>query len=519
MLRIRKKEIPFCAVLLVFAIICAATNIISGDDVVNYYSYVKNDRFHNPIESISGRYFSEAVGYLFFPSTFLRLITYVVLFYSLLRLMSGCAQTERRRVVQSWMSLCLICTMRAKMFAEVFMWIGSYLQYVTAMVLILIYIQICLREFSGKPLQTRLAIPLFALIGAAASLCAEHMTIYNCILALFIVLYTAISKRQRLRLYQIVYAVASFGAAVAMFLHPGYQAVVDETDTITYRFIEFTPIDILTQIYLKVVGPFSLKNLFLNALLTAAVLILYIKTDRNTWRSDHARFAKAALGITIAYPLYYMLNILNVRLLPLDGSMRLYALETAFAFLHVVSLIFLAIKLTSPRSAFRFTLFLLSAVMCAAPFCMANPVNERCFFATYCFWVMTASEIIGQAADKLAVDTQMICKKTAALLCIIPVCYISYINIVNWLIFKENVKYIKQQLADQSIRIKVIDEQYPEYASADSFNTVIEYCLDPAAHKGQWLFYECQAELYGIDTDALKNVVSILHISIYDYLL
>ena len=518
-LKSRRKEWSFCAVLLIFAVICCATNVISGDDVVNYFFYIKDSPYNTPLSSISGRYLSVALGYPLIYSSVLRPLVYIPAVYALVRLMDGCAQTERRRVGISWLSLCLICLMRPMMFSQIFMWLGSFTQYVTSMVLLLLYLRFCLREFAGKPVRSPLAVPLFAAVGLAASLLAEHMTIYACVLALFVVGYSAIAKTQKLRLYQIAFAVGSLAGALVMFLNQNYQAVVNETDEITFRFIEFTPIDILTQIYLQVVGPFSLKNLPLNALLAGAALLLYIRTDRSKWRPDLARFAKAALAVVIAYPLYYTVNVLGLRLLPLDGAMRVYALETAFAFLHAISLMFLGSMLMEKKSAFRFALFICSAAMCAAPFAMANPATDRCFFATYCFWSMAAMELAGQLADKLSTDAREVGRKVAVLVCAVPVLYVSYINLNNLLVFKENVRYIKEQLAGHPRSLSVIDEQYPDYTSAASFNTIIDFFPEREEHAHYELYMECLCELFVLDRDALNGIEVVVHTSIYDHLL
>ncbi len=515
----RRKEWSFCAVLLVFAVICCVTNVISGDDVVNYFAFEKDSPYHTPLVSVSGRYLSVILGYPLIYSSVLRPLVYIPVFYALVRLMDGCAQTERRRAGLSWVSLCLLCVMRPTMFAQVFMWLGSFTQYATSMVLLLLYLRFCLREFAGKPVRSPLAVPLFAAVGFGVSLLAEHITIYACVLALFIVLYSAIAKTQKLRLYQIAFAVGCFAGALLMFLNPNYQAVVNETDEITFRFIEFTPIDILTQIYLDVVGPFSLKNIPLNTLLAGAALLLYIKTDRSKWRPDHARFAKAALAVVICYPLYYTLNTLGLRLLPLDGAMRIYALETAFAFLHVVSLLFLGSLLMEKKAAFRFALFLCSAAMCAAPFAMANPATDRCFFATYCFWIMAAIELVGALSDKLCADTLDIGRRLAVLVCMVPVCYVSYINLNNLLVFRENVRYIKEQLTEHPRSLRVIDEQYPEYTSATSFNAIIDFFPEREEHVSHELYMECLCKLFDLDRDALNGIEIIVHISIYDHLL
>lgn len=517
MKKISRGRLLFAGAVLLFSVLCCLTNIISGDDYLGYYS--REDSTVSYISEISGRYFSNMITFPIIRYPVVRFCLYVPILFFCIWLLAECVQIKEKRIGISWLALGLFCTMIPEMFAQIIMWLGAFGQYVSAVTLALLFICAALREFAGFPVKSKWAIPVFAAVGFAGSMCTEHMAIYACCFAVFVLLYSFFRKDQKIRAYQVAYAIGAAAGTVLLFLNPNYSAVVNGTDEHTYRFIEFSPVDIMTQLYMKVIVFYSQRLWIMNFLIALSLLILYRKADKQGWKPEKKRFAKAALTIVFAYPIYFCMNYGYVRLESIDGAMRLSALETAFAFLHLISVLYLGVILCERQSALRLTVFLLSTVICTAPFCMANPVTQRCFFSTFCFWLLATLEVCLQAVGVLDGESSALCFKAAWLFGLIAAGYLSYINIINFAAFKINVSYLKEQLADGKQNIILIDEPYESYTPALSFNNILDDSQTYAEGEKK-VYIICLLRYHGISESQVDpETLQVTRFSLYDYLL
>ena len=515
MKKISKSNVLFAAVLLFFSVICCLTNIISGDDYIGYYSYI--DPAFSYMSNLSGRYFANMVANPLLRNIVTRFLVYVPLLFLCIWLFSECVQIKEKRIGISWLALGLFCTMIPEMFAQVVMWLGGFASYVPPVVLILLYIRTAFREFAGKPVKSRLTVPAFALIGFAGSLFTEHMTLYACCFTAFVLIYSFFRNDLHIRAYQIAHAAAAAAGAVMMFLNPNYSAIANGTEEHTYRFIEFSPIDIIMQLYMKVIPLYSQRLWLINFLIAAALLFLFKKADKKAWKPDKQRFAKAALAVVIAFPIYFCFNYGYVRINSIDGAMRVSALETAFAFLHLISVLYLGVILSERKSSLRLTVFLMSTVICSAPFCMANPVSPRCFFSTFCFWLLAALEICSQAVCVMDRESAVQCRTAAYVFSMIAAGYLSYINILNAVAFHINVTNLKQQLSDGNQDIIMIEEPYEIYTPSRNFNGFFEnYKKNIEGAKQDYI--TCILRYYDIPEEQLDpEKLKVTVFSLYDY--
>lgn len=505
----------FAAAVLLFSVLCCLTNIISGDDCLGYYS--REDSSVSYIANISGRYFSNLIAYPIIRYPVIRFCIYVPFLFLCIWLLADCVQIKEKRIGISWLTLGLFCTMIPEMFAQIVMWLGAFAPYVPPVVLVLLFIRTVFREFAGHPVKSKWAVPAFAAVGFAGALCTEHMAIYACCLSVFVLLYAFFRKDLKPRAYQISYSAGTAAGTVLMFLNPNYGAVANGSDGYTYRFIESSPVDIMMQLYTKVIGLYSQRLWIINFLIFAALMILYRQADKQAWKPEKQRFAKASLGIVFLYPMYFAMNYGFVRLESIDGAMRLSALETAFAFLHLISVLYLGVILCERQSRLRLTVFLVSTVICTAPFCMANPVTQRCLFSTFCFWLLAALELCMQAVCSLDEASAVLSRKAACLLCALTAGYVSYINIMNYGAFRLNVSYLKEQLAEGRRNVILIEEPYKAYTPALIFNSILTK-IDEYSRDGKIAYLKCLLRYYDIPEDQVDpETFQVTEFSLYDY--
>lgn len=503
----RRTRILVAAIIAAFSTICCLTQLLCGDDFLNYYSITDpNARFFE-----SGRYATAYTGTAIICFPVLRFVVYIPILTLYLWMIARFMQFRKKQLSQAWVAITLFCLMPPLMFKTVIMWMGSYSTYVPPTVLIMFYLHLIFQEFYGKPVVSKVWIPACAVIGSASVLYAEHTAIYCCTLAVFVLIWAGFRKNLKIRAYQITYAVGAIIGTVIMFMNPIYQKVSTGSDSATARNIEYNPLDILMKIYIDVVPHFCDEYWIINLVIAFSLAILYFHTDRSAWNKERTRIAKLSLGCVIAFALYFFMNSCFVRLIPIS-NVRLYAVETAMTFLYLISVVYLGYVLLERDALFRIVTYLFSAILVSAPFCMVHPVTERCFFANFTFWLLIASELFGNATAMLSINGQALIRRTAAIFCAGSICYISYINIINFWANSLSVSYIKEQLAQHQKCVEVIEAPYPDYTFSDIFK-YMNWSDNPDVNSKYSYYFMKYYEITDID----PNNLTFVKISLGDY--
>ena len=190
---LKNDRTRFGIVLLVLIICCFASNVLGGDDWVWLYAYdydwLENMRMPN------GRYLSNQLTYLMVRYVPVRFVIYVPVLF-LMTWMLCSALRDKCKPVLMWTGLMLFCLMPAYEWNENIMWVSAFPVYSLPLIFVLVYLKLWYSEI-GRKVQTSKLLPVGTLmIGVAGALCVEHMTLYCCLLSVFVLLY-ANSKKTR----------------------------------------------------------------------------------------------------------------------------------------------------------------------------------------------------------------------------------------------------------------------------------------------------------------------------------
>lgn len=465
---INKSRLLFWAAVFLFALISSLTATPVGDDYLLYYAFERPEIRYSAFTN--GRYIANRLAYLIVRYPAAKICFMTLLLSGCILLLAEFTQIRTKRQSVSWLALALFALMPAVLYTDAVLWLFAFAVHLVPVIFTLLYMRLCFRDFAGKaPKNRKLLIPLCILLGFGGAFFVEHVSIFNVVFACFVLLYAKCSKQQKPHAYQAAYAAAALLGLIIMLINPNYSDVAAETESATFRTMSFDLTEILFQIYTKITPLFAKKYFLLHLLIAAALCFLYLRADASGWSKERRRYAKLSLGCIAAYALYAVFNAGFVSFVSLTASERMGALECAFAFLYVISLLYLSYVLTDHERFVRIAVYVCGTVICAAPFCIVNPVTPRCFFVVFCLWLLLALEVFTAAAELLAEKTCAMLQKAAILTGSGAVGILCYINGVNGYVFRYSVRDLKEQLDAGKQNVDIVTVPYPDYTPAAEF--------------------------------------------------
>ena len=464
-IKLRARDLLFPAAVFLFAAVCCFSTTLIGDDYYMYYAFDKAGLY--AFAFTNGRYIANNLAFLMIRYPAVKAVLYTLTLSLLIMLLARFVQFREKRPAVSWLAFGLFLTMPAAIVRETETWLFGYAVHVIPVIFTLLYMRLCFRSFRGEQLKQRALIPLCGLLGFAGALFAEHISILHVVFGIFVLLYAACRKDQRLRAFQIAFAAGAAAGLCVMLLRPEYGDVLNETESLTYREISFDITQMYYHLYKMIIPMFAKQFCLLHLCIAGALLMLFVRADRSGWKKGRILYVRLTLGCTVAYAVYSVMMTAGVPLKSLTGSERVSALETAFVFLYMLSVIYLARVLTGRQRLLRVTVYICSTVICALPFIVVGPVTERCFFIGFCFWLLLALELIYAAGGSGTEAYREAAARASAVMACTVLCILSYIHLVNHYVFMFSIDLMREQIASGETNLVIIELPYPEYSMAD----------------------------------------------------
>ena len=495
------KKLAFPAAILLFGALCLCTYRMAGDDFILYYSFEREDC--RSVWMPNGRYLSNSLAYVMLRIPVLRWIIYLSAVLALVWLTGNLVPKCRQAV--RWIALGMFLLTPPQLFNQIFTWISAFPVYILPVITTFCFLYVFLRDDGSELKHGKLLTVLFLAAGAAGALCVEHMTIYSMLLAVFVLIWCGVKKGLHIRGYQISYAIGTLAGAAVMFTNSNYHTIADTGDEIGERTMEFAFSDISQALYSKVIPMFAKQFFPIHIILAVCMLYLYIRHN-GCPESDKTRrrYTKFSLAAVCGYAIYSFFTVSVTDLEELSPDMRVRALECAFAFLYIIGLIYLSYVLCGGQSCFRTALFLTSALICSAVFCVASPVNDRCFFSDYCFWILAALEAVQQCLLAVSVRRDRITTKVAAGAVAAVFCLLANILITNRVAESLLISHLREQSEKGIKNYELITAPYPAYGAG---STGLFYAsLLPTYGECFQQYYDLDVE---IDTDKEYRLISV----------
>lgn len=444
---------------IIFALINSIFILPRGDDFIWAVS-MDFERIIGP-KTQNGRYFTSILTYFMERIPLLRIIIMTLFTAALPAVMCKLVDNSGKKFVASAAPIFMLFIIPYEISKQTIYWIAGFTNYVIGAVFSLSYICICLPLFNGKyePLKKRWAI-VTAILGFLGSLCVENVTIFNVLLAVFIVVFSFVNYK-KVDIAHIVYFISTAVAAALMAFSSSYSSIIsEEEDDFGLRFTEFGLPDMMMKIFNEILPLFSRRFYVLHIIIALSILIIYNKKFKDTESKKRPKYAKLFIPIISAYAAFSFFSCNISYITAVTPSYRIFAVETAFTFLYIVGLIYMFYCIGGKSDFIRRTIFVAGTVIMIAPFVVVNPVSGRCFFLSAVFWCLIAADCTVSAVKDSDIKNMGYLKTVGTVFVGFICITVSCIAVTNKFIENVRVNYINEQLEKGKNNIYVIELPY-----------------------------------------------------------
>ncbi|MBP3243339.1 MAG: hypothetical protein J6L99_05740 [Ruminococcus sp.] len=508
-----------CMLYAVFSFIQSICLVFGGDDF--WWKCLDSPSLLFGAQDINGRYVTNLLTYAITHSTIIRAISGTILLFGLFIFM---ALVLRRKGVDAFWAVFFSAVANFSIPKNIAYfttnWISGITNYILSIFLTFVFIYICKPVFNGEEYKKSQLVGILTLIlGLVGAFCLENVTIYNCALALFMIVYYWV-RFKKIHFINIGYFIGSVAGLLIMMLNKNYSSIISENnDFIGIRHIEFAPADIIQTIYTDVIRLFAKPFYLIHLCIALCLTLLFFKKYQTIKNAEKHKYAKCCLVIVILFAIYSFLVNDKMDLMFLDMHYRIRAIETAFTFMYIISVVYIAYCVLDKTVFFRFTFYITSVIFVSAPFLVVKPVTSRCFFATFVFWCMAAGEVFIETVKTFNIKKND-CLKYLSICCISGfTLYFSYVNIANKLVDSLRNKYIIEQFESNAKVIEIIKLPYPDYAVDSAFDLLSEKDIVEFSFNNRIEGYDLLYMGY-LGLDVTKEEIDskkYIQISTYDY--
>lgn len=420
----------------------------TGDDWA-WGSSIGIERLNTWFDNYSGRYLGNLIVLVLTRSNIIKAL---VMAFCLTGIFV-CIEKLLKKKWAFYLSMALFVLLPRAIFRQAVAWTAGFANYVTSIFLTLLFIVYMYHIFEDKVEKQdfKMCIPLF-LLGIANTLIVEHLTLYNVVLALFVIIFTYI-KFKKIYIQYILYFTGTILGTVIMFSNSVYSSIQMQEDG--YRSVAQNGIiQQITESYFKIIYKELISgNLWVNLALLLAFLNLYVMLKKDKVSSKKMCILKVCLYVMGIFVTWTFLSVTGIG----DSSKphEFMYLEGIFSLLFLVAVITSGIIISLHYGNFWRIAFILGSILCmTAPLFVVNPIGSRCFFATYCMFAVLLCELLRIFPNK---DFLFFGVKRACV--IISISGFAFYSAVFLLIYKsdkDRIKYVRQEVSANSKEIEII---------------------------------------------------------------
>ena len=506
------SRLTFYIIFAVFFIIKGCCLILTGDDI--WWGGIPSLSFFLKRSNPNGRYLSNIITFYSTHSFMFRTISYAITFIGFALLISFIlGKFYKFKWFDAFLFIPFLFIIGPDLKCQVVNWVSGYTNYVFSLIFVFIFYWYSMPLFKKEmPKGSIIKTILFLIIGFLGALCVEHITIYNIIFALFIIVLSLIYFK-KVSFVSISYLIGSVAGAAVMFLNSNYKDISNNADKIGARNFEFKVPDFMTKLYLEIIPHYASVYYILHFLIASSVIYMYYKKFANTEKKP--KYAKYCIPVLIAYSIYSFFTVRFESIAIFDTAFKTRAIETAFVFVYILSIIYMLYILLDRDKLMNSLVLLISTIVVSGPFIFINPINSRCFFADYVFWYLFTFSLVIEAVHISKISENSILKSIAISFASCIVIWYSFIDISNKYVDVIRLEYIKEQSELDQKYINFIKLPYRSY----TFDTAgfIEEDDDEIYYiNGQYYRYIPAYYIYhGIDPEVSDRVT--ITIDMYDY--
>lgn len=357
----------------------------SGDDWA-WGSQIGLDRLSNWFDNYSGRYFGNLIVLALTRSNLLKSFAMSFCLTGIILLVNKLTGEQKNG---AFIISTVLVLMPVTLLRQAVVWTSGFANYTTSIFLTLIYIY-CVRNIyrDDKPKQSPLAAIPLLILGAANTLIVEHLTLYNIVLAVYVIAFTLI-KFKKAYIQHIAYFIGTIAGTALMFSNSVYRSVADGSDG--YRTIgdDSGIISRALKAYFKTIAPEGFMNNFvLNLFLVGVCFVIWLSIKNKLSKKSRV-FGTISIAVMIAYAASsVMIKVSGVKALLLLSAAQ-GAATAVYILAFIVFLFILPFEINQKAKLF---FILLSTGCMIAPLFVVTPIGSRCFFAPYVMMIYLGME-------------------------------------------------------------------------------------------------------------------------------
>lgn len=391
---------------------------------------------NNKFYDYNGRYISNLIAILLCKYKVIMIIIFTLSSYMIFYLMNKFLKL--RNDIYYLIIVILFFLMPAYTLFQGYIWVSGYVNYTLSMLPILTYLYFNRDIFNNKySKDSVIKIVMFFILGIISSLFVEHITLYNLVLSLFILIVNLIRK-QRLSISNLLYFIGSLVGAIIMFSNSAYLKVLNNNDS--YRSIDNIK-NIINKLSEEIIPYMIHKNIIIIIVIEIMIFIISYKLLKNkSIKNNKLKYMVFIYNIVfLMYNLILTLNpfwdiVSNVNIFNMINSIIWYIFLILFVCLFI-----------EKNRRFRMLFLLASIFIMIIPLLVVNPVGPRCFLPMYLFYIMFILDLIDYISVNKCVNIDK--KFIKIVVCLSSLMVIIFILTIYGYVFKVYV-----------IRNKIIDK-------------------------------------------------------------
>lgn len=307
-----------------------------------------------------------------------------------------CAESIFKKKWVFYASTVVLVLMPKLILRQAVVWTAGFSNYVTSLFLTLLYIVYIYpifnndKDYLAKRFRVWHCVPLI-ILAVANTLIVEHVTIYNVVLAIGVLVYTAICFR-KVYIPHIAYFLGSVAGAIYMFANSAYHTIANNQDGYRQMAEGGVIVRALHNYVNEIAKHLCLNNVWVNLAILIVCWLLYRQTlEKMTFKREQL-LAKMCMCVITFYNVWALLSSFGIA--TWTKQKFLLHTEAILVLLYMVALISFTIIVAAHAGKLWEVLFWNASIVCiAAPLLVVNPIGERCFFATYIMFAMLLMEL------------------------------------------------------------------------------------------------------------------------------
>lgn len=454
----RMKMIRYGVLFLLLALLCWLFPY-TGDDWA-WGSRIGMDRLNVWFSDYNGRYVGNLIVLVMTRSNVLKTL---IMAFCLTGIVYLIEQISKRKWA-FYVSCVALVLIPKLILRQAVVWTAGYSNYVISLFLSLIFVAYAYPIFQESMPKRRLwhCIPLFVL-GVVSALIVEHLTIYNVVLSVGVIVYTLVVHRRVVGAH-LAYFVGSIGGAVIMFSNGAYHNIANHQDE--YRqMAEGGVISRAMENYVQEIAKhLCLNNVWVNLAILIVCLLLY-RQCMSLWKDRREQcLAKLCLTVMTAFNVWALLSSFGIATYAKQN--RLLYMEAMLVVLYILALIVFSVLVGMRQKCLWKLLYWNGSILCvAAPLLVVNPIGERCFFATYILFVLLLIELGCQLTQEFMMAFLRAKAFRNACLCISLAGLAFYLNLFSsiYQVDHERLARIERQVAAGKTSVEIRHLPYESY--------------------------------------------------------